>query len=252
MKISVISRWYNEEFFAPFFLNHYSPWVDEIIILLEKATNDKSEEIISRYPKVRVEYTDTGKLLNDRLLSNLLSDKLEELDSDWVIRADADEFLFPEAPYNYRDLHECREALALADGNLINNWYHWVYRHETDTDLDPMLPTVEQRRHGGKYTIWPGMGSRYLKPSIVKPGIGIRWIAGDQRIEPNSKIVLSSTMFNGAHWQTADAEEWARRNHKNESRLSEENIKNNWGVKNFTREMIFAECDSHLKDPLVI
>jgi len=166
MKVSVISRWYNEEFFAPFFLNHYSPWVDEIIILLEKATNDKSEEIISRYPKVRICYTDTGKLLNDRLLSNLLSDKLEELDSDWVIRADADEFLFPEPPYNYRDPHEYRDALALADGNLINNYYRWVYRHETDFDLDPSLPTIEQRRHGGNYTIWPRMGNRYLKPSI--------------------------------------------------------------------------------------
>jgi len=252
MKVSVISRWYNEEFFAPFFLNHYSPWVDEIIILLEKFTDDKSEEIISKYPKVRVEYVDTGKSLNDRLLSNILSDKLEQLDSDWVIRADADEYLFPGFPFTLTDQLQYRDALAMADGNLINNHYRWVYRHESDSDLDPTLPTVEQRRHGGVYTIWPGMGDRFLKPSIVKPGFNIRWLAGDQRIVPNPEVVVSSTVFDGVHWQTVDAAHWVRRHYKNESRLSEENIKNNWGVKNFTREMILAECESHLKDPLVI
>ena len=242
MRISIVSRWYNEEFFAPFFLNHYQ-WCDEIIILLERFTSDRSAEIINRYPNAKVELVDTDAYLNDRLLSDIVSDRIALLDCDWAIRADADEYLF--AP----NFENPRDVLATADGNLINNWYRWVYRHESEGDLDPLLPTVPQRRHGGKYTIWPGMGDRYLKPSIAKPEIGVRWMPGDQRIYPNSKVVVSSTVFDGVHWQTADAEEWARRNHKNESRLSEENKKKNWGVKNFTREMIEKECDSHLQDP---
>ena len=245
MRISLVSRWYNEEFFAPFFLNHYQ-WVDEIIILLERFTSDRSAEIIEKYPNARVEFTDTDTLLNDRLLSNIVSDKIMTLDCDWAIRADADEYIF--AP-NGGDI---REVLKEADGNLIYNWYRWVYRHESEKDLDPTLPTIPQRKHGGEYTIWPGMGDKYLKPSITKPEIGVRWNPGDQSIQPNKKVIKSTTVLDGAHWQMADKENACLRNHKNESRLSEENKKNNWGVKNFTREMIEAECDSHLQDPIVI
>ena len=242
MKVVVISRWYNEEFFAPFFLNHYQ-WADEIIILLEASSTDKSAEIIKSYSNAKVEYCDTGSLLNDRLLSGVINDRIVGMDCDWIVKADADEYLFP---YGFEDP---KEVLEKADGNLINNWYRWVYRHRTEKDLDPTQPTVMQRRHGGRYTIWPGMGDKYLKPSIVKPEVGLRWLAGDQRHHPNKNVIVSSTVFDGVHWQMADGPHAAARNHKNESRLSEENIKNKWGVKNFTKEMILQECESHLDDP---
>lgn len=241
MKVIVISRWYNEEFFAPFFLNHYR-WADEIVILLEKTSTDKSAEIINRYSNAKVEYCDTGLLLNDRLLSNIVNDHIVGMDCDWIVKVDADEYLFP------FDFKNPKEILSQANGNLINSWFRWVYRHRTEKDLDATLPTVMQRRHGGKYTIWPGMKDRYSKPAIVKPGVGLRWIAGDQRYEPNQNVIVSETVFDGVHWQMADAEHAAARNHKNESRLSEENIRNKWGVKNFTKEMILQECKNHLND----
>lgn len=244
MRVGVVSRWYNEEFFAPFFLNHYS-WADEIIILLEKISTDKSAKIIESYPNAKVEYCNTGILLNDRLLSDICSDRIARMDCDWVVKADADEYLFP---YNFEDP---REILAKADGNLIYNWYRWVYRHRTEKDLDPNLSTIMQRRHGGIYTIWKGMNDKYIKPSIVRPEIGLKWLAGDQRYQPNKNVIKSSTIFDGVHWQMADGLHAAARNHKNESRLSEENVKKNWGVKNFTREMILQECENHLDDPLL-
>ncbi len=241
MKIAVITRWYNEEFFAPFFLNHYA-WADEIIVMLEKITTDKSAEIIGRYPNARVIWCDNGKDLNDRLLSDMMSDLAAESDADWVIRADADEFIF------LKDGRDVRAALAEADGNLVNVRYLWVYRHHTEGDLDPALPTIYQRRHGGPYTIWPGMGASYTKPAIVRPEIQIRWAPGDQRYLSAQNVLVSSVVFDGVHWQMADCEQAIRRNHKNESRLSEENIKNGWGVKKFTPEMIRAECAAHLND----
>lgn len=243
MKISVISRWFNEEFFAPFFLNHYTNWVDEIVIFLEKHETDKSESIIKRYKNARIEWCDTGNKLNDLKLSNLESDFVANSKSDWVIRADADEYAFPQG------LADPRESLEKAKGNVINNWYRWVYRHITEKDLDPSLITVLQRRHGGNYNLWKGMGDRYLKPTIVKPESKIRWNPGCQSYLPNPLIKISSTVWDGVHWQMADVEHAIRRNEKNESRLSEENIKNNWGVKRFTPEMIRKECESHLHDP---
>jgi len=242
MRIVVVSRWFNEEFFAPFFLNHYQ-WADEIIILLEKTSTDKSAEIISKYSNARIEYCDTGTTLNDRLLSDIVSDCVAGLQCDWVVKADADEYLFPYG------LQDPREVLAKANGNLINAWFRWVYRHISEKDLDSKQPTVAQRRHGGEYTIWKGMGDKYLKPSIVRPEVKLRWCPGDQRHYPNPAVKVSSTVFDGVHWQMADVENAVARNIKNESRLSEENKKNNWGVKNFTPEMIRAECQRHLHDP---
>jgi hypothetical protein len=245
MKIGVVSRWYNEEFFAPFFLNHYH-WADEVVILLEKSSSDKSAQIVSKYKNARVEFCVTDELLNDRLLSDIVSDQVAKMDCDWVVRADADEFIFP------KHNQDPREVLEKADGNLILAWYRWVYQHRTESKLNPKLPTVPQRLHGGVYTIWKGMGDRYSKPTIVRPDVQLRWFPGDQRHQPNSKVRLSSTAFDGVHWQMADVEHAIARNIKNESRLSEENKKNNWGVKNFTPEMIREECERHLDDPLLV
>jgi len=244
MRVSVISRWYNEEFFAPFFLSHYA-WADEIIVLLEKSTTDKSAEIIGRYPNARIEYSDHGGVLNDRLLSDMMSDWAASLESDWVIRADADEFAFPIG------FEDPRVVLARADGNVINTWYRWIYRHATDTDLDPSKPAMFQRRHGGPYTIYPGRGDKFVKPCIVKPEAKVRWHPGEENCGASPLIQVSSTTFDGVHWQMVDVEVAIRRNASNDRRLSAENIKNGWGVKNFTEARIRAECAAHLHDPQV-
>lgn len=242
MKISVITRWYNEEFFAPFFLNHYA-WADEIIIMLEKITSDCSAEIAARYPNARVCVCGNGDKLNDRLLSDMMSDLAAQVDADWIIRADADEFIFS------KDGRAVREVLEGASGNLIYVRYMWVYRNVTETDLDPSLPPLYQRRHGGAYTIWPGMGATYTKPAVVRPQLNIRWAPGDQRYLFARNAAVSPVALDGVHWQMADCEHAIARNIKNESRLSEENIRNRWGVKNFTPEMIREECARHLHDP---
>jgi hypothetical protein len=247
MKISVISRWHDAADFAPFFLGHYS-WADEIIIMLDKSTADNSAEIIGRYSNARFEYFDHGGVINDRLLAEMMSDLAATLKGDWIIYADADEFVFP---CDYADgitVADPRMVLDLANGNLIETWFWWVYRHKTDTDLDPTKPAIWQRRHGGEYTIVPGMGERFMKPCIVKPETRIRWGIGTHNYQPSSLIKVSSTKFAGVHWQMADVEMAVKRNASSKGRLSAENIRNGWGVKNFTEEMIRAECKAHEND----
>jgi len=243
MKIAVITRWFNEEFFAPFFLSHYSEFADKIIVFLEQTSTDRSREIVPTFPKAELVMVSNGETLNDRILSDMMSNAAASLaDYDWVIRADADELTFP---YNFESP---REVLSRATGNVINTWYRWVYRHNSESDLDPSKPAVFQRRHGGEYRIWPGMGQNYSKPTIVKPSAKVRWTAGEQSILPNPLVKMNSESWDGVHWQTADVEQWIKRNASNDKRLSEENKKNKWGVKNFTEEMIRKECDSHLND----
>lgn len=245
VSVSVITRWHNEEFFAPFFMNHYA-WADEIVVLISKSTTDGCADIARRYPNAQVLFVDDGNDFNDRILSDMMSDYAASRKTDWVIRADADELTFP---YGFADP---KQVLAsINDGNVVDTKYRWVYRHVSEKPLDPSKPAVLQRRHGGEYTIWPGMGPWYLKPTIARPSSGIRWMPGEQRFYPNPNIRISKTLFDGVHWQTADVDMWVKRNASNEARLSEENIRNKWGTKNFSEEMIRAECKKHEHDPQV-
>jgi glycosyltransferase involved in cell wall biosynthesis len=248
MKISVISRWHNEEFLAPFFLGHYA-WTDEIIVMLDKSTTDRSAEVIARYPNARFEYYDHGGKLNDRILASMMSDLAASLKSDWVIYVDADELAFPVNPH-----YSSREILLGANGNLIECWFRWVYRHRQDADLNPLRPALWQRRHGGRYTLAPGCGDRFMKPCIVRPAAGIRWGVGQHDYEPNPKILVSAVQFAGAHWQMADVEMAVERSlpRTNTERLSAENIRNGWGVRPWTEKQIRTECLAHLDDPKVI
>lgn len=246
MRISVITRWFNEEFFAPYFCSHYA-FADEIIIQLERSTEDRSAEIARRFPNVVIEWTDTGGVVNDRIFSDAMSDLAASLDSDWVIRADADELIWPGGA------SDVGTALASADGNVIEVIFKWIYRHKDDPDLDPSKPALRQRRHGGPYAIWPGMGATFTKPSVVRPESGIRWRPGEQGYHiPAPDVRMSSERWHGAHWQMVDVEEAVRRLLSAEARLSDENRKNNWGVRRFTEEMIRAECARHLDDPAVL
>ncbi len=243
--VTVISRWYNEEFLAPFFLNHYA-YADEIFVMLDKTTTDKSAEIISQYPNTKIEYIDHGGVLNDGLLAPMMSNLAANLKSRWIIYVDADEFAFP---FGFKDP---REILAQADGNLIEATFRWVYRHITDKDLDSTKPAIWQRRHGGKRTIVAGRGaeSALVKPCIVKPGVNIRWKPGTHGYIPNSVVKVSSTKFDGVHWQMADVENAVKRTIEGrEKRLSAANLRNSWGVRHLTEEKIKTECERHLNDP---
>jgi hypothetical protein len=249
IKVSVISRWYQEEFFAPYFLSHYS-FADEIVIMLDKTTTDRSAEIIARYPNARFEYFDHGGVMNDRLHAEMMSDLAPRLKSDWVIYADADEFAFPAGG------GDPRVALAQADGTVIRATFRWIYRHITDADLDPTLPAIWQRRHGGPYKI-EGSISRswemgHVKPCIVRPEAGIKWGGGQHHILSGHPVQYSKTEFDGVHWQMVDVDiaVW-RTGPGREQRLSEENKRNHWGYRGWSEEKIRKDCESHLHDPQV-
>ena len=249
MKVSVISRWHDAADFAPFFLSHYA-WADEIIIMLDKWTIDNSAEIISQYPNARFEYFDHGGVINDRLLADMMSDLAGTLKSDWVIYVDADEFVF-----SIR-MEDPKAIFVRAEGTVIQVQFRWVYRHISEMDLDSTKPAIWQRRHGGIYTIVPNViGTAWecghIKPSIVKPEAKIRWTVGQHYISSGRLIQYSKMEFDGVHWQMADVEIAVRRNASSKARLSAENINHGWGVKNFTEEMIRAECKTHENDPQI-
>jgi diketogulonate reductase-like aldo/keto reductase len=97
------------------------------------------------------------------------------------------------------------------------------------------------------------MPDKFSKPSIVRPSAKVRWHAGEQFFHASSpKAQMSSTEFDGVHWQMVDVEEAVRRLLSAEKRLSAENRAKNWGVRNFTEAKIRAFLAEHSHDPQVI
>ena len=142
MKITIISPWYNEEVFAPFFLNLYN-YADKIHIFLDADTNDNTEEICKQYDNVEIEKVAyPNHRFNDKFITEIINNFVAELESDWVIVVASDEFIFP------KNSESTRAVLERQSANLLKAQMWLTWRHSTETDLDFSKPSVYQRRHG--------------------------------------------------------------------------------------------------------
>ena len=239
MKITVISMWHNEAQLAPFFLGHYA-YADKIRLIIGKDTTDNTLEICARYPNVEIEeYTFPGGLLDDILKMEIFNQIAATEDSDWIMTLDADEFIFPSTR------EDPREYLSRQKGNLLQAVMWQVYRHSSESDLDPNKPALEQRQHGNTSK------AHHTKPVILKPEIHIQWSIGHHGRMKNPDIVESQDVFWGAHWAMADVDmAVARYIRGRKGRLSKRNIIRGFGIHctNYTEDRIRAECAEHLQD----
>lgn len=266
MNIQLITMWYNEEFLAPFFLNHYS-WVDKIHIILDADTSDRTEVIARNYPNVVIHHFAFPNMMDDIIKSAVISEKYHQLrDADYVIIVDSDEFIFP---FNLADSVRGHLARCPLDIYFVNLWQ--IYKHETDMPLDPAQPVYLQRRHGD-----PNMESPanvcYLKPIVARGGLDIFWgignhyvVSGGVKLEWLSRdlgkeaaysvAVDKDCMLQGAHWRLVDvAETIKRRIHNRRERQSMVNLERGLTshYHHITEEDIIQEYDAHKHDPLVI
>lgn len=237
MKISVVVSFYNGDLLIPYFLNHYA-YADEIVVLFNdhgKPIDAPTERLILSYPNTRITSFAYPKEKTDYAVAIEITNKLvAKLDSDWAIVVSADELIFPIG------MEDPRKILRHADGAVINTWLWWVFRHRTDRDLDPTLPTIWQRRHGYNDRSFCGC----FKPVIVRPDAGITFTLGGHGCHASHGAV-SSTRFDGAHWLNADLDiAIQRRMRGRRERVSERSQKDGMGSQHFdiTEEAIRAEC----------
>jgi len=247
MKVSVLSKMYNEVLIAPFFLDHYS-FADEIIVNLDVDSNDGTIELLEKSPQVKIHWSTCIGGQNERIFTEEENKLASECKSDWLFYVDADEFLFP--PNNL----SINQALELANGNVIYASMWQVYKHETDKELDYNEPALFQRRHGDPNRT-DGYNAHYNKPTIIKPEINIKWHEGHQYYFENEKIkVTDNIVFDGAHWRLPDIKMTIeRRILGRKNRFSEESLVNGWGGQHFdiTVEKILAEYEEHKNDPIL-
>jgi glycosyltransferase involved in cell wall biosynthesis len=115
MRIDLYASCWNEERIIPFFLRHYEPIVDRIIILDDGST-DRSRELLAASPKVEVRRLRQGE--------SYILVQMEELNhcwkesrgrADWVFICDMDEQI-----YHHRDLRSYLEQCKNAGVTILN------------------------------------------------------------------------------------------------------------------------------------
>ena len=268
MKIDVITMWRNEAFLAPFFLKHYS-FADTIHILYDETTTDNTLEIISKFENVHVIPIRFPEKLDDILKIEMVNSVYLSIECDWVIAVDCDELVFPLPPT--RNLRELLQQEGKYNLFIVQMWQ--IYRHRTDSDLDPSQPAIYQRRHGDPSS---GINVIYAKPIIVRSGLGLRWepgchsicgyslkekgslgqlwdrIRGNDRslilkangisgrlldmiriILGKKRIAASPQLIYAAHWQNADPEFAMQRRGRRKDRQSKRNLATGMGVHNY-------------------
>jgi len=244
--ITIISAWYNEEFLAPLFLNHYS-FADRIIIMLDESTNDDTIFRIRDCMDVAGNMISVRRLnmpdgLDDQLKQKQVNNQYGQIKEGWVIEVDADEFIkIPEIgmkPF----LNEIKE-------DVVEVMFWQMYQNQqVEKSLDNHTPVFEQRRHGIRNRF-----KRWNKPCVVRAGRNYAWSVGHHGIVPPRNI--SDKMLLGAHLSMADSDmAVARRIFGHKNRQSQANYQNRLSVHNhsITEERIIYQCDSHKNCPPVV
>jgi glycosyltransferase involved in cell wall biosynthesis len=107
VKIDLYAHCWNEERIIPFFLRHYEPLVERMVIF-DNGSTDRSRELFQQSAKVELRHFDSGDSFN---LMNLVEAsrcwKESRGCADWVIIADIDEFIYHPSLRDY--LGQCQK-----------------------------------------------------------------------------------------------------------------------------------------------
>lgn len=266
MRVELVTIWYNEEFLAPFFLNHYS-WVDKIHLVIDSDTNDATVSIAQQYPNVEIGYINFPDMMDDKIKADKFNTVYRSIvDADYVIVVDSDEFIFCNLIEKPVKTHI---EDTLMDVYFVHLWQ--IYKHEFDAPLDPNIPTFLQRRHGD-----PDMGNGsnlvYIKPCVVKVGKNIFFGIGNHCLDYDGVYVSicntdvsslseknvsvnGNDMLQGSHWRLVDVEESIKRRIINRKwRQSKTNLENGYcsNYHHITKKDILKEYEDNKQNPIVI
>jgi len=180
-RIAAITIVYNEALILPYFLRHYE-YLDEIHVLYETDSTDETLQILKKTPNVIIKSCHIEGGLDNLDKVSLINDTLSKIKADWVYVLDSDEFIFPpnESPHDF---------LSHQNHDVIRAAMYQVFRHRTDTDLDPSLSPIPQRIHGEPDVFSTvekpnrDYNAHYIKPVVVRPSSGARFLPGNHDVE---------------------------------------------------------------------
>ena len=108
MSITLYTFLYNEEKILPYFLKHYSQYVNKIIVYDNNST-DSSIQILNDWKKCEIEIREyqTNNQYDEQSIVDLKNNCWKECESDYVIVCDVDELLYHPDLIGFIKKQEC-------------------------------------------------------------------------------------------------------------------------------------------------
>ena len=206
--IHVYSVCYNEEIMLPYFLKHYSKFVDKITIY-DNFSTDNSVEIIKKYSGVEIIPFNTNNECAEEELTNLRNNCWKGSTCDWVIVCDIDEIIYH--PYLLDKLYE-----------ISDNGYS-IIKTVGCQMISETLPSTHYQIYNelkmGFYDIM------YSKPCILNPNkvTELNLTYGSHfLVEPKGEInIFYSSDIKLLHYKHISREYETNKNSENSIRMSE-------------------------------
>ena len=216
MNIKVYTICWNEEVVAPFFLNHYKQFTNDIVVY-DNMSNDSTCDILKNCKIIK--YDTEEKIRDDVYLKIKESAWLEDKKNpniDWIIVCDMDELV-----YSKNLLSSLKKAKD--DGYTIikPQGYSMVGNKIPTSNMiyDEINMGVED--------------SNYSKLCIFNPNKidSINYSPGCHNANPSGEVkVLDTKDIKVLHFNYISLEYAINRYSTYKPRLSQENLKNGWGV----------------------
>lgn len=213
MKISVYAICHNEEKLLPFFLDHYKNFAD--ITVFDNESDDNSLEIL-KAAKVKVRSWSSENQIRDDLMIEIKNNfwKSAKNRSDWVMVVDIDEFVYHPRLF---------ELLGDSPATVFQPWGYCMV---ADSWPQYGKPLIDQVRLGIPDDNFNKMC--LFKPDKIKE---IYYHPGAHNANPFGEVVVySDPELKLLHYNYMTLEHHLEKYRLKAARMSQENIKNRWGI----------------------
>lgn len=207
---------WNEEKILPFVLDYYTS-ICEKIVIMDNESDDNSTSIIKSYAHTEVRsYSSNGEIRDDIYLeikNNIWKESIGK--ADWVIVCDTDEILYH--PNLVGKLDELKEKGI----SIIKPHGFDMYAESfPEKSLLEISNGIKDNRFLGKCIIF--------NPNLIKE---INYSIGSHRCYPTGKLkYYKKEDIKLLHYKYIGVEYFINRNEKHQSRLSNYNKENNFGI----------------------
>jgi len=218
MKIAVFTLCYNETVMLPFFMQHYRPIAD-LIVINDNESTDGSRELALQLGADEVRVFSTGGEFRDDLNSAIRNECWKGLKGkgfDWVIMVDMDELLYHDDLFGH--LSNCKRNGVTV---CVPQGYQMVSKSMPANDR----PIIEQVRFGT-------LNKKFSKPVAFDPEAidEMGYAPGAHRADPAGRIVIDvSGSLKLLHFRWLSLDWMLTKNQRGFARMSEINKSNRWG-----------------------
>lgn len=207
--ITIYTIAYNEEVFIKFMIDHYKQRFSNChIVVYDNMSTDNTVKIAKENNCEVVQY-DTNNQINDRKYLEIKNNCWKSAQTDWVLVCDMDELL----EFNEADLlDEEKNGVTL----IKSEGYNMVNMHD-NFDLENII-------HGSRcnpYDKIYAFNKKYISDIKYEPGC--------HKCNPFGKVKYSEKSYLLYHYKCINPDYQAQRYEMYAKRLSQENLKHNWG-----------------------